>query len=252
MKFNINKKLKIEFRTDVEGLDKFAPVVRSSQFIPKWFKEMKDYVPEELRELNDLSNFKKNHNTSKKYLDGTVKRCPAIIDLTTEGFIIPLWSDYLIQSDGIKAEWSARSFPVGLDFHPNEQVYNWDLDKNDFHSPMKFVNPWRIYTPPGYSCLFIAPYYQFEKRFTVLPGIVETDKHHAVQFPSIIHIKGDILLERNTPLVQIIPFKKDKFDYSVGQQTEEGRYIEKSEMNNISSKFKNGYKDWVAKEDKWK
>jgi len=252
MIFNLNKNLKIEFRTSVEGLDKFAPVKRASHFIPKWFKEMQDYVPTELRELNNKSNFEKSHEISKKYLDGTVKRCPAIIDLAKEGFVIPLWSDYLIQIDGTKAEWSARSFPVGLDFHPNEQIYNWSLGENDFHSPVKFVNPWRIYTPPGYSCMFVAPHYQFEKRFTVLPGIVETDKHHAVQFPSIIHVEGDILLERGMPLVQVIPFKREDYDFSVGQQNDEDRYIEESEKNNIASKFKNGYKEWVRGNGQWK
>tara|TARA_B100001939_G_scaffold3860_1_gene3669 strand:+ start:6434 stop:7183 length:750 start_codon:yes stop_codon:yes gene_type:complete len=248
MKFNLNKKEIIEFKTDVPGLDKLAPVQPAMKHIPTWFKDMMDYIPQDISTNNMLN---KNHKTSKKWLDGTVKRCPAIIDFTTEGFIIPMWADYLIQREGNTIEWSTKFTEYNLDLHLNEQIYNWKFKDDDFRHAVKFLNPWRIYTPPGYSCMFIAPHYQFEHRFTVLPGIVQTDKHHAVQFPTILNTLDDVMVERGTPFVQVIPFKRTDFNLEVGEMSEEQKYIESCEKTSLTGKFKSGYKEFVTKNIKW-
>ena len=88
-------------------------------------------------------------------------------------------------------------------------LHNIALKKRDFPEGVKFINPWRIYTPPGYSVMFMTPTYQFEKRFTVLPGIVETDSYHHINFPSIWHTTKDANIERGTPFIQVIPYKTD-------------------------------------------
>ena len=248
MRFKINKNELIEFKTDVAGLDKLAPVEPATKHIPKWFKNMLDYIPQELTSNDGLP---KNHSTSKKWLDGTVKRCPAIIDFAAEGFIIPMWSDYLIQRIGNTIEFSTKFSEYPIDLHFNEQIYNWNFKEDDFRHSVKFLNPWRIYTPEGYSCMFIAPYYQFEHRFTVLPGIVQTDKHHSVQFPTILHSTDDVLVERGMPFVQVIPFKRSDFDLEIGEMSEEQKYIESCEKTNLTGKFKNGYKEFITKNINW-
>ena len=47
MKFGLGGKQFIEFSTDVEGLERVAPVQKSTHFTPQWFKEMKDYIPQQ-------------------------------------------------------------------------------------------------------------------------------------------------------------------------------------------------------------
>ena len=39
-----------------------------------------------------------------------------------------------------------------------------------------FVSPCTIKTPPGYSCLFVPPLNNTDDRFSIIPGIVDTDK----------------------------------------------------------------------------
>ena len=238
----------IEFKTDVKGLEEIAPVKPAKYFLPQWFKGMKDFVEvDAVHEKNKPNYFGKKGDTAKKHTSGTVKRCPAIVDLITEGFIIPMWSDFLIQRDMETFEWDNKNFQYGIEFHSKEQIKGWNLKKTDFPEGIKFTNPWRIYTPKGYSVMFMTPTYQFEKRFTVLPGIVETDSYHHINFPSIWHTTKDAVIERGTPFIQVIPFKRDEWNLNISQMNDLDYKNEETEKTALSTKFKNAYRDIVSR-----
>ena len=244
MKFSLGGQQSIEFKTDLEGLEEFAPVKPSKYFLPHWFKDMNDYITQDaVHEKGKADYFGKKKETAIKWTSGTVKRCPAIVDLLTEGFIIPMWADFLIQRDMEILEWDNKGLvQYGIEFHSNKQIYNWNLKKTDFPEAVKFINPWRIYTPPGYSVMFMPPTYQFEKRFTVLPGIVETDSYHHVNFPSVWHTTKDAIIERGTPFIQVIPFKRDDWSHTVSQMNQEDLENDSREKSELQSKFKNSYR----------
>jgi len=248
LKYSLGGKQSIEFKTDVKGLEEIAPVKPSKYFLPQWFKGMNDFVEvDAVHEKNKPNYFGKKGDTAKKHTSGTVKRCPAIVDLITDGFIIPMWSDFLIQRDMETFEWDNKNFKYGIEFHSKEQIEGWNLKKTDFPEGIKFVNPWRIYTPKGYSVLFMTPTYQFEKRFTVLPGIVETDSYHHVNFPSIWHTTKDAVIERGTPFIQVIPYKRDSWNLEVSQMNDLDYKNDETEKTALSTKFKNSYRDIVKR-----
>ena len=248
MKYSLGGKQFIEFKTDVKGLEEIAPVKPSNFFLPKWFKGMSDSIEQPaLHEKGKPNYFGKKGDIAKKHTSGTVKRCPAIVDLITEGFIIPMWCDFLVQRDMETLEWDNRNFPYGIEFHSKEQIKGWDLKKTDFPEGVKFANPWRIKTPPGYSVMFMTPTYQFEKRFTVLPGIVETDSYHHVNFPSVWHTTKDAKIERGTPFIQVIPFKRDDWEYSNSQMDDKDLHYDEREKTELSTKFKNSYRSIVSR-----
>tara|TARA_B100000029_G_C17283761_1_gene854390 strand:- start:179 stop:820 length:642 start_codon:yes stop_codon:yes gene_type:complete len=195
-----------------------------------------------VHEKDKKNYFGKKEETAKKHTGGTVKRCPAIVDLLTEGFIIPMWSDFLVQRDMETMEWDNKNFRYGIEFHSKQQIHGWELKKTDFPEGVKFINPWRIYTPPGYSVMFIPPTYQFEKRFTVLPGIVETDSYHHINFPTIWHTTKDAIIERGTPFIQVIPFKRDDWKLNVGRMNEYDLENDEIEKTQLGTKFKNAYR----------
>jgi hypothetical protein len=248
VKYSLGGKQFIEFKTDVKGLEEIAPVKPSNFFLPKWFKGMSDSIEQPaLHEKGKPNYFGKKGDIAKKHTSGTVKRCPAIVDLITEGFIIPMWCDFLVQRDMETLEWDNRNFPYGIEFHSKEQIKGWDLKKTDFPEGVKFANPWRIKTPPGYSVMFMTPTYQFEKRFTVLPGIVETDSYHHVNFPSVWHTTKDAIIERGTPFIQVIPFKRDDWEYSNSQMDDKDLHYDEREKTELSTKFKNSYRSIVSR-----
>ena len=105
--------------------------------------------------------------------------------------------------------------------HPTSQVEGCPyIDTNKNLPFIKIINPWKITTPPGYSCLFLPPLNNTDDRFFIIPGIVHTDKFPTeVNFPIVIN--GDkyptlqTVIERGTPYVQIIPFKRESWKMEV-------------------------------------
>ena len=74
---------------------------------------------------------------------------------------------------------------------------------------LKFRSLWTVRTPPGYSCLFTAPFNRFEIPFTPLSGIVETDTYYnEVNIPTLCHLtpNSSITLAAGTPIFAATSF----------------------------------------------
>lgn len=171
----------------------------ASEVIPDWYKKTSSYI-----------------NGSEKKPDGnggtlaTVKRCMPVFDAITAGYILFSVAEiYVSQGDGgQRFEWSDKGM---IDFHPVEQAPLHPA-KNEQPYP-KWMNPFGIKTPPGYSTLFVQPFHR-ESLFTILPGIVDTDKYTSpVNFPFVMNdVKFEGYIPAGTPIAQVIPFKRDDWD----------------------------------------
>jgi hypothetical protein len=76
--------------------------------------------------------------------------------------------------------------------------------------PCKFHDHWTIRTARGRSCLFLPPLNRPNPLFHCVAGIVDTDR-----CASPVHLPffatgpdGVHVIERGTPLVQVIPFRR--------------------------------------------
>ena len=164
------------------------------QVLPNWFKQ--------------LAPFK-----DKPLIPGTetAKACRPLHEYLHYGYILPLWADYIFDYNDEQNIVAVSKTAYGD--HPSGQTGNV-LDDSDKYqgTAVKFINPWMIKTPPGYSCLFMAPFYNFEERFTIAPAIINTDLFEGqVHFPAFAnkHSKIPFVLEIGYPLVHVIPFKRD-------------------------------------------
>ena len=105
--------------------------------------------------------------------------------------------------------------------HPVNQVEGSPLLEKNKNLPVyKILNPWIIKTPPGYSTLFLPPMNNGDDRFSIIPGIVDTDTFQfEVNFPFIIN--GDkyqslqTVIKKGTPYCQVIPFKRDSWQMKI-------------------------------------
>ena len=178
--------------------------------------------------------------------NGTVKRCVPFLDALSQGFIIPLWADmWVFAKDGEITIEFPDNFPQAetLGQHTYEQILNHPLKNTTYGKlPMKFVNPWLISTDKGVSCLFTSPLNHLETRFKILDGVVDTDTYYNnVNFPFLwTGGDGEFLIPRETPLVQVIPFRREKAAYDVG-------IIDNKQKNHtvgsLGTKLKNAYRD---------
>ena len=185
----------------------------------------------------------------------TVKRCLPFLDALSAGFIIPMWSDVWVFAKNGELQ---IDFPVGtsldatLGQHGPEQIPNHPLSKKPYgNTPLKWINPWVVKTDPGISCLFTSPLNHLETRFKILDGVVDTDTYYNnINFPFIWSGgDGEFLIERGTPLVQVIPFRRETFELEVSVTD-----LDEVEKHSaiIGTKFKNAYREefWHNRKNK--
>jgi hypothetical protein len=187
--------MKIEFTCTDPAVKEHFDVKPANKIIPEWYK---DLPTRDMYNRNQLPN---------------IKECMPAQDMMMSGYIIFNTFEFIlypIASKGIEHYDALTHNPTHISSHLYEQcpVKLQGQRKNYF----KISNPWRIETPPGYSCLIMQPFYHFDERFQLLPGIVDTDRHDmAVDLPGYMISQNPITVESGTPIAQVIPFKRDEW-----------------------------------------
>ena len=185
--------------------------------IPEWYKKLEHSI-----------------------LNKTIKGCMPFLDSLTAGYLLKMPQDFHVEHNidnkNEKGEEFKDSFQTyglhdqshllnakfvnlnsGLNTHSLNQVTGSPFIEKNKNLPFyKIHNPWKIKTPKGYSCLFVPPLNNSDDRFSIIPGIVDTDTFPIeINFPIIINgDKYPILkttIEKGTPYVQVIPFKRDNW-----------------------------------------
>lgn len=223
-----NNKIKFTFLSEYAwGIQAARPRPMSSS-IPKWFKDMDQYLDSsELRVRNRDSN-------------ATAKKCTPMLDSMTSGYLLSLWSDVIIdEDDGV---------PININWQVSEDVFSvHGLSSREIPTPpgydkivFKYNSLLTITTPPGYSTLVLPPMGYQDLAFRAIPAIIDTDKPTIdLQFPVWVKSEFKGVVEKGTPMVQIIPFKREswvsEFDYMTKKDFD--IYMD----NNFNSVIKNHY-----------
>lgn len=235
---------KIIFESCFPWFNEVAPKpISASQVLPEWFKKMAPYMPDAINKKGKhLSIFDKQANAS-------AKKCTPMLDALTSGYIIPLWSDVYVDasnkfdtpiitwrtSQPIFEQHGNQSQEVGTPFGYHPQAY-------------KYLNWWRIITPPNYSVMITQPFGFQNTNFSAIPAIVDTDKSTTVILPPIWIKKGFVgVIEKGTPIVQVTPFKRENWQ-SEYSSLKDGEY-QIIQDKNFNSTLVNHYirKVWSRK-----
>ena len=186
----------IKFHTDDDSALEHMPPLPAKKCIPDWYKNIENFID------------KKEINIHMP----TIKQCPPVTDMITSGYIIRNTYEFDIAPKKINGYWENPhicNHENYIQAHRHEQCpVNHDEMKGHY---FKVSQPWVIRTPPGYSCLFVQPFYHMETRFQMMPAIVDTDKHDMpVLFTGWIrNPKEKLVVEPGTPIMQVIPFKRE-------------------------------------------
>ena len=173
----------------------------------------------------------------------TAKRCLPLVEASSEGYVWQTHTDVEFVVDEIEK----GVFQLSMNFpnhvnqfpaidvhgiisnHDNSQAYAKDHGRAEieslhgklpFKQIYKFTNLFLIKTPKGYSCRFKSLSNLFNLPFQFFEAVVETDHHYSmINFP--FRYTGPLVphkyfLKKGTPLIQIIPFKREKWTSSVG------------------------------------
>ena len=233
--------MEIKF-TDTIGVPEEYTPKPASVFIPEWYKKLESYISGEKKP------------TGQGTSSATAKRCMPVFDAIVGGYIIVSAADVFVSqketADGTKQpyfEWASYGL---ITFHYIEQMPEHPKRNGHMAYP-KWINPWAIKTPKGYSTLFVQPMHR-ESPFTILPGIVDTDTYTApVNFPFVLNdVNFEGLIPAGTPIAQVIPIKRDEWKMSIGTQAE---FIEQQRViNRLQTKFFDRYKSMFRQPKEYK
>lgn len=236
-----NKNKKILFKVVDEGyLEIFDPPVPSKKLLPEWYKAQHKYTNRSHVEIG--SNGNPNH---------TIKSCMPVFDVITAGYMMVTPVDIFVEKDNngqVLTHWSSNHI-VAVESHPVSQYDQYSVSPEHDRIALKFIQPWVIETPPGYSCLFMQPSLRDDLPFQVVPAIVDTDKHPIkINFPFFIRNDFTGIIPMGTPLAQIIPFKREDWDHEV---LEDLSGKGKNKWYSAERKIANRYKTFFRTVKRW-
>ncbi|RWF69831.1 MAG: hypothetical protein EOS26_24470 [Mesorhizobium sp.] len=194
--FNFSQTIRsIRFVCRPEDYGLIAPPVAAKTVLPDWFRKLPAVDSQQASATNNGL---------------TVKRCMPFLDAMTTGWILPLAATVRLEiKDGgrvVDAGWEFDRVMVSN--HGAHQVAG---NPKEPAPPCKFHNYWSIRTPPGWSCLFLPPLNRPTQPFECVAGIVDTDRYAAdIHFPFFATAPdGLYVIEKGTPLVQVIPVRRE-------------------------------------------
>lgn len=249
-----NKEIEFSAHEDYFALKEDYPVPIKFN-IPEWYKKLEYSV-----------------------LNRTIKGCIPFLDSLTTGYLLKIPQDFHVRHNidnknqrGEKFKDSFQTFALhdqfellrnkslnlnsGIDVHPISQVEGSSFTEKNKNLPFyKILNPWKIKTPKGYSSLFVPPLNNSDDRFSIIPGIVDTDTYpNEINFPIILNGDKYSTLEdtikKGTPYVQIIPFKRDSWKMILKPRKQKD--IQNSKLY-YGLKILNSYKDKYWNKKSWK
>jgi hypothetical protein len=181
----------------------FLEVKKAIDVMPEWYKNLPGTAV--LRE-ND------------KRKDLTAKRCIPILDAFNSGYVLVTTEDYIFgKNDNQYTFTGSRNVATkAIGMHPWTQLGDITLSPEFIEYAFKWGNPYLIKTPPGYSCMFTHPLNYFDLPFHSMSGVVDTDNYiMPVLFPFMMKNNFEGLIPKGTPVIQIIPFKREDWKSNI-------------------------------------
>lgn len=183
--------------------------VPAYQMVPEWWRDM---------DMHIYKTFDLN-----PYPSVTAKKCFPLLDGITSGYIITLWSDILVSNDdnGNKIIKWLVSHQVADQWSPL-QVSSYEIPDGFSNDVFKYFHGWIIKTPKNYSCLITHPIGYPNLPIKSLTGVVDTDMLEThINVPFVIKKDFEGIIEKGTPMFQIIPFKRDSWEMKTECITQE-------------------------------
>jgi hypothetical protein len=221
---NMNKK--IEFCSSYPWFEQVSPKpIPASTQLPEWFKSMPSYVTQgglptkQVRVWNGIVN-------------STPKKCVPMLDALTSGYLILLWADIFV--DSVNHQTPLITWKTKQRIFEQHGATEVGTPAGFNSQPYKFMNFWRILTPPGYSCLITHPHGYQDSKLRAISAVVDTDRSSSAILPPV-WIKNNFVgvIEKGTPIIQVTPFKREnwKAEYTCLKNNEEYDNIEDANFN---------------------
>jgi hypothetical protein len=189
--------------------DRLTPPEPGKKHVPEWYRSLAKFD----QSNSDITLNPVNHLGS----DGaqvSTKMCMPFLDATTAGYMYVLEDDLTVTLN----KNGKPSLSWGGDVMLVDKRPILDIVVPDNCHPVHYgwrMN-WYYETPPGYSVLITHPMNRYDLPFYVQSGIVESDIWGLPVFIAFFlkrNFQG--VIPKGTPIMQIIPFKRDNWELEV-------------------------------------
>lgn len=191
----------IRFKCTEGGYYLGTPVVETRRVIP-------DYV-------------KKQVNT---YKENKFARCPGMFDLSQAGYLVKAHVDIHIKATKqgvvIKMDCHERMRPSKMEFEIVEGMVKFAEGMKP--AVWKIPLPWAVFMKKGYSAQVLpaSMHFPFVDKMYIYPGVVDYDDFHSINLIFSITEECEFTIWAGTPILQVIPFKREEFSAVCGKATE--------------------------------
>jgi len=213
----------------------------ASKNIPEWWKSLDPFINDQNLNMQHLMKYAPNSHGVPNL---GVKKCMPVLDSLSAGYIIKLHCDIKFeQVNGIQeAFFTSATMPVSK-WTP-EQFNGYDISDEYTKQVYKWNSNWIIKTPPGYSCLFVHPIGYNSLPFKSLTGVVDTDTLVTdINNPFIIKKSFNGLISAGTPIVQVIPFKREDWTSEITEVSQEEMSIRNEGLfKKITGSYKKNFR----------
>jgi len=210
----------------------------------------REKIPEFIKNLPDV---KDSYNTSEKIVDN-IKACLPVMDYITAGYLLPVCVECSITtsiknfSEVLSLESARMKDLSNPDIKTSKVAAIFDKSTCPFEGEnnpkhfFKYTTDWSIKTPPGYSCLIVSPFVNLNKKFTLIPAIVDTDTYHKpIPISGYLNTKEEVRFRPGDYVIQVIPFKRDdwKMSVKIDSSVNESKFFIYNVYKRIFHKIKN-------------
>jgi hypothetical protein len=231
--------MKITFKGNQHTVNVKAKPIPASQIIPDWWKKIPVYMDGD-KKLK-----------LRPYPNVGAKRCFPLLDGITAGYIVPLWCDLQVTIDEnnlVAVNWLTNE-PVCEVWGLNQSV-GYEIPKGYSPSVFKYLHGWVVETPKDYSCLVTHPIGFPNLPFRTLTGVIDTGNLQTfANSPFVIEEGFEGIIEKGTPMFQVIPFKKEKWEMQTETITDQ-ELVNRNER--LRTKIISSYGRYMRKNSEYK
>ena len=230
----------------------FNPTSKMAELSVPPPKPARNYLPEWYKKMNAFDTKKPEFNEYGG-VNFNVKMCMPFADSFSAGYIQESWQDIYIESEQLED----GSFNIKYFYPTKPEIISY---RNEVSIPTsdKFYNAefvfhpaWVPELPSGWSMLYVNPFNRMDLPFNFLSGIVDADKFKQSEYksniPFYINKPFSGLVPKGTPLIQMIPIKRESWSSEISSfnENEQAKITEK-----VRQHFWGGYKKmfWQKKE----
>lgn len=238
--------MKVEFFSTIDGVADACPIVSAKDYKPNWMHRAR-------------TDYKEKIKKAEGRLDH-IYQCPGIFDLAKTGYVITMWHDVIIETNGTNDfKWTIPTSDI-IDLADGKDIISRQVTGLETLMPvkpwassalLKINTPWHVVAPKGVKFLMIPyPYPEsFELESSI--GILDPSISSEINVQAFWNVpNGKVTLKAGTPLAQLVPITEQSLELEVRNATEKDlRWIKKNKylMNHTFTMKRNMIKDLYYK-----